>query len=375
MDLEPYVWNHFEEKYYALLLNLESSPVFYNDWIEKIQKMAKDCKALYFAVLANAASHISAMDDSSGMQQLAIRYYSISLENLARSITAAGKSQGYDTVLMVVIFLYLHGCIGLGTYEDIPCHLNAAIKIIKLQFLRRQDTVIRGTFDRLAVESVLYQIFLVTTSYWSKHSTLPRFDFDDMFWLDCENLLSRSTMFPGSSTSWNSPVLGVPISLFRLNIRLRQMYDHPDLNNDTTLARMKKDVTEWEEIIASTEPDGTDKQTICDDGMRMYVLVASLLVEELARKSTAASSQSDSANKWQLKSLLDIVRRREADKRWHRAFVANWPLYTAGFFVTSVDDMRLIRAAMEKRREASKVNVISRLKTDLERTWAHRGLS
>lgn len=59
-------------------------------------------------------------------------------------------------------------CLGKGTYTDIPPHLQAAVRVLSLRFFDASDNELQP-FDRLAFESVLYQIFLTSTV----HCELP----------------------------------------------------------------------------------------------------------------------------------------------------------------------------------------------------------
>src|ERR1700712_2090611 len=114
---------------------------------------------------------------------------------------------------------------GRGTYTDIPRHVNAAIRILRLRLMDRPFSIDRP-FDRLAVESVLYQIFLVTMGSWSHPAQLD-YQFDAGFWLRAENVLAQSMLFPGPSILTNSPVLGVPLAIFKLVLSIKQLRQSP----------------------------------------------------------------------------------------------------------------------------------------------------
>ena len=237
--------------------------------------------------------------------------------------------------------------------------------------------VITRPFDRLAVESVLYQIFLVTTNHWSRHSRKHDFVFDVKFWLDCEALLTRSTMFPGRSTSCNSPVLGIPIPLFKLNLTIKRMCDNLKLLTAETLAHLQHDTSYWEAALTLGREHCVVQRSLCDDATFLYILIASLLTEQLGHclKDEGASPPcSVSSNKWQLGGMLEILRRRHNDGGWHRTFVANWPVYSVGIFVRSPEDRTLVREAMRRRWARSNIYMCSRYMQDLEFFWGNTRL-
>ena len=267
---------------------------------------------------------------------------------------------------------------GEGSYQDIPFHLRAATRIIKLRLLHSPAFVITKPFDRLAVESVLFQIFLVTTAHWSKQSEKHDYVFDVKFWLDCESLLTRSTMFPGRSTSCNSPVLGIPVPLFKLNLTIKRICDNLHLLTSETLAHLKTDVSYWEAALTLGREHSAAQRSLCDDATFLYILIASLLVEQLELYHVTKGQRPPygvTSTHWQLEGMLSILRRRHDDEGWHRTFVANWPVYTVGVFVEEQEDIALVREAMRRRWARSNIYMCSRYMHDLEIVWGSSGRS
>lgn len=70
-----------------------------------------DDKSLRYAVLANAASHISIMDTNPDMESLALNYYSRAMKGLSGVLANANDPYlaSCDGFLMSVMLLYLHG--------------------------------------------------------------------------------------------------------------------------------------------------------------------------------------------------------------------------------------------------------------------------
>ncbi|KAF1847997.1 uncharacterized protein K460DRAFT_374944 [Cucurbitaria berberidis CBS 394.84] len=390
--LEVAISRHFIDKYYGFLLLPGCHPVFHLGWIHEIQELMINEKSLRFSVLANAASHIHNINDSSSMQQLALHYYSEALRGLASTLARPKSSRlaNHNGILMSVMLLYLHGCMGQATYLDIPPHLNAAIHILTLRLFNAPLNISRP-FDRLAVESVLYQIFLVSTGLWSDQTPLA--DFDHNFWMRAEKLLEQSVMFAGQSNSINSPVLGVPVPLFRLAIQAKHIYQVSPAYNMQALSELRSEVEAWEAIVlCDKEIDrlGVDElpnrhKSYYEDASYLYVLIISLLLEQISacsRMNASETHQQDllgrkppaaaAIDNWQIKKAIQIIKRYQDDNDWAGCYMGSWPVYTLGFFLIDPEHIEVIRQDLKRRWESTKFMQITRFRNDLEGVWAAR---
>ncbi|KAJ9640173.1 hypothetical protein H2204_003398 [Knufia peltigerae] len=379
-DLKPVISRHFIDIYYGLLILPNCHPEYYWGWINEIQELMVQHESLQYSVLANAASHIHFIDDSSQMQELALTYYSQALRGLSELLVKASQVENHNGLLMSVMLLYLHGCMGRGTYTDIPRHVNAAIRILTLRLLGSPKGISRP-FDRLAVESVLYQIFLVTTGSWSNPVELDT-RFDAKFWTQAEKLLSRSTLFPNRSMSFNSPVLGIPFSLFKLALSIRRLYQDPVGPDVQTLDEHKAELEYWEcALLCDQDLDeiGVDEEPNCapqiyKDAAFLYILNASMLLEQLVQGHDSSGPPSaHDVSSWQLGKARAILQIHRRDDEWARCFIGNWPTYTLGFFMSSPEDIDLVRSDLRRRWNFMQFGQIGRFTTDLETTWTKRG--
>jgi hypothetical protein len=239
---------------------------------------------------------------------------------------------------------------------------------------------ISRSFDRLAVESVLYQIFLVTAGLWSDPVGLD-YNFDSEFWTDAERLLERSVLFPGQSNVLNSPVLGVPVTLFRLVLSLKGQYQRRWQHSQAALDQIKTEVQEWEALMLSDleldwlseDEQQNGKHIYNRDGSYLYILIASLLVEQLSRNERSAGpphiAPSDS---WQVRKAVQILGALQHDDSWANCYLGNWPVYTLGFFMNSPGDRALVRVDLQRRWELTKFGQVARFSHDLADTWAAR---
>lgn len=245
-------------------------------------------------------------------------------------------------------------------------------------------------FDHLALESVLYQMFLTSTVLWSDDAPLAEFDLE--FWLKAEQLLDASVMFPNKPNSINSPVLGVPIALFRLAIQTKQACQHPGLQSVIEMERLYDEIREWEAIVLG--PHGVElapkddafgrQQTYYDGATHLYILVVSLLFEQVQRLLETGSVPESQVTRlpetvprhtWQVQKALRILSHFGHDDDWASSYIGNWPIYTLGFFLDNTSDINLIQNEMDRRWSMTKFMQISRFRNDLEAAWSGRGFS
>jgi hypothetical protein len=266
---------------------------------------------------------------------------------------------------------------GKGTYSDIPRHVNATTRILRMRLMDQSAPPIQHPFDRLAVESVLYQIFLVTVGSWSNPLELD-YRFDAAFWLQAEKLLARSTGFPDVPAISNSPVLGVPLALFKLVLSVKQLWQSPLRYDEETLADLKAELAVWERFIADQDASSTEhcKQDdpIYRDATHLYVLVASLLAGQLSEQSLGETQLPGPApqGSWQIQRAMKILRDHENDDDWAGCYIGNWPVYTLGFFVSSPEDVETVRRDLQRGWNSMRFSQLERFRDDLERTWSQR---
>ncbi|KAM5371429.1 hypothetical protein ACJA88_009416 [Fusarium oxysporum] len=204
--LELRVSDHFSDKYFSLLLLPDCYRGFHDGWLTEIKQLMVTHKSLYYSVLACAASHIFLTDSVWEMHPIALSYYAEGVKELQLLLGKVSQYENHDALLMSVMLLYLHGCLGWGTHSDVAQHVNAATRIVTLRLLNK-PVGIQRLFDRLALESVIYQQFLLSTGLWSESSQCD-FVFNPDFWDSVEKLLDRSTLLSGAPWNVESPILG-----------------------------------------------------------------------------------------------------------------------------------------------------------------------
>jgi hypothetical protein len=288
---------------------------------------------------------------------------------------------------------------GRGTYFDIPRHLNAATHVLALRLFKEAPTKL-SPFDRLAVEGVLYQVFLASTGLWLDEDVNHRVDFgfDLQFWLQAEQWLDHSKFFPGQSHSTNSPVLGVPVSLFRLVLTLKKMYQGAVLYDDGTLHELRSEIEIWEGLVLRDEETDelsdtekrNHKHSFYKSASYLFILIISLQGEQLSQPRVTPDRDTDDSedqtkprsrpplaadpDSWQIQKAVQILKSHENDDEWASCFIGNWPVYSIGFFMARSEHVQLARNDLRRRWDLTKFNQVARFCNDLEKTWEQRGL-
>ncbi len=212
--------------------------------------------------------------------------------------------------------------------------------------------------------------------------------------MQAEKLLEQSVLFPDQSESSNSPVLGIPASLYRLAVQAKQMLQHPQTVDRFTLDKLRNEVEMWEGVILCSRKEEQPlesnvdalREKYCEQTKLLFALIISLLSEQIVAIWNADdSSLADEMNSgdkyapssalpdcWQVQKALEIIKGLQDDDGWLRCYVGNWPVYTIGFFLSDPEHIDIIRTDMKRRWELTKFTQIPRFLPDLESVWAFR---
>ena len=269
---------------------------------------------------------------------------------------------------------------GTSSCPDVPNHLNAAIRILKLRLLNRNLSICRP-FDFLAVESVLYQIFLAATGSWVK-TTSFQFSFDATFWSQAEKFLVQYALCFSRSISYSSPILGIPPTLFRLFVSIKQIYQDPSRHDRQLLDQSRIMLGKWE--MAASRDQDLDSQSrwnassrhsvYCKEVTYLYICVGSLLVEKLLQDGSSSElPQPVPRDKWQVSKALQILQNRHNEDDWARYYIGTWPVYTLGFSICASEDIEIVRSDIRRRWEITRFAHTLHFSKDLESVWSSRG--
>lgn len=390
-DLEVAIARHFVDDFYPRLISLDCDQQFRLEWLRSIQESMPHCAGLRYSVLANAASHLFLAGESSRMQDLALRYYTRSLRGLGTAISRSDTNEwkcGRNDILTSMIFLYLHGNMGNGTYDDTSTHANAAVQVVERRFFQSgAENDLQEPTDRLVVESVVYQIFQLEMGFWSDDRDKGlSYRFDPRFWLKCERLLRSSSKFPELPDASSSPVLGIPMAVYKMMLMIRRLWTMDPRPPDfyKSLCQLEIELDSWKQVeslrsqneqsTASCQPPLlAPSDTIVGHATTIMVTCASLLMNQLRSQPSGfpVALANDECGR-DVETLMFILRYRKGDQRWASCYVGTYPVYVAGYFMRSEEEIDLVRADMQQRFVNLHWGQVSRYWEDLETVWRSR---
>lgn len=240
--------------------------------------------------------------------------------------------------------------------------------------LFKSPTAIMNPFIKLALESVLNQIFLISTGLWSD-DTASQTTFDSCFWSTAEKLLVGCDPNSKQLVNANSPILGIPVALFRLAMSVKQFYQGTLRPLEVALSRLNDELESWEVLVRDpqlanvwTRHASTSSKYRCfQDVAALMILVISLLFEQVLRGKTANRFPLKAANNsWQITMAREVLQRNRQEEKWSLCFIGTWPVYTLGFLMSDDADIQLVKDDLDRRWHRTKFSQAQRYRKDLE---------
>ncbi|KAF5253339.1 hypothetical protein FANTH_1751 [Fusarium anthophilum] len=369
-DLEWTLFHEFGRRGTPLLLLPNCSSVFHKTWHTAIHTIMVSRKTLSPALMACATSFVS-IRGPPGMCRVSHQYYTDSLARLADSLCQDSPEKD-DNILVTIVLLYAFNLIsGSSSWDDQPQHVSAAIKIIVSRIMNVTSTDLTA-FLRLALESVLYEVFLLNNGLWSSaNSYISLQSLDPEVWARSEKLLEHPRNLDFHLLSLNSPVLGMPLAVMRLATVLGQLCLGRESANMEDLPKLQAEVTTWEDFAlqAAEQTDASDM--LNRDANCLYAMITSILMQHLmAYGPNTGLPRVSPTNSWQACMALQILSRRAGDRRWSECFIGTWPVYALGFLLSDGKDRDIVRRDMQSRRELTGFWIVKRFQEDLERFWS-----
>ncbi|KAF4442594.1 hypothetical protein FACUT_1906 [Fusarium acutatum] len=370
-DIEWTLFREFGHQGTPLLLLPHCSSVFHKTWYTAIRTIMVSRKTLSSALMACATSFVSIRGGPPGLCQVSHQYYTDSLARLADSL-CQGSPEKDDDILITIVLLYAFNFIsGSCSWDDQPQHVSAAIKIIISRILNATSADLT-TFLRLALESVLYQVFLLNNGLWSSTTSyISLHSLDSEFWARSEKLLEHPTNLDFSLLSINSPVLGMPLAVMRLATFLGQLCLGREFANMEDLVKLRAEVTTWEDFALQAVEQTDASDALNRDANCLYAMISSILMQHLmAFGPNTGLPRVSPTDSWQACTALQILSRRAGDHRWSECFIGTWPVYALGFLLSDDKDRDVVRRDMQRRRELTGFWIVKRFQEDLEGSWA-----
>jgi hypothetical protein len=305
------------------------------------------------------------------MCHVSLQYYTDSLANLAASL-CNGSPETDDGILLAIVLLYAHNFMSGSSYQDLPQHVSAAMRIVISRILNATASGALSSFDHMTLESVLYQVFLLNTGLWSSAMSYePLRPLNSEFWDRSEELLDHPANLSFALLSLNSPVLGVPVSLMRLAMFLGQLCLGRQSGTMEDLKKLQTKVAAREEsaLQAMAEIDAPD--TLNRDANCLYAMVSSILIQHLvAFGPRTGFPKVRCLDNWQTRIALNILCRRSGDPHWSASHIGTWPVYAMGFLLDDHKERDIVRRDMQTRQDLTGFWIVKRFQEDLESSWA-----
>ena len=265
---------------------------------------------------------------------------------------------------------------------DARKHVAGAMKLLNVRYDGGASLCAARTFERVIAESVMYQALLLAT----RSPFNPYFNIDSSFFSRTADILE-----PGAHRDFtaanNSPVLGAPISLYRLIMDTIDLHKNPRGPAPGELIRMRAEMGFWESLVVNEGTPGfksplTNSLNIYV--VTLYILAASLLLEWVVCSSANRShvdvialrdqgyEGAGGGSSWQIDRAIAIVRKPEAFRVIARCFLASWPMQILGYAVGEEGDVATVRSMLKAMRARMGYGEIQRILEELEEIWEKR---
>ncbi|KAL2862795.1 Zn(II)2Cys6 transcription factor [Aspergillus lucknowensis] len=379
-DLEYKLFHHFCDNFISTLLLPNSHPGFRRDYCTFLGGLSLQFETVRSGILACSAINLYMLTNDERLRSASLTYYAhaILIVNKALENFNSLIDKPSDDIVNAIIYLYIYSLWGLDAAEDASKHVMGAVHAVNLRYDRSQNAFsMSRASDRVTAESVLYQSCLLAI----RRPFLADFKVDDDLIMRVECTL-QSLTFLDASAAANSPVLGVPLELYRLILSIIRLTSSRVPPNQVARSQLQGKISVWESTICdfgdSTGNIPTERlqQDLSSLALVLYVLAASLLLDlaltMMEQKQTSMAGLPRLGFRWQLQTALGILRCPECNGQWTRCFLAPWPLQIFGYVVEEEKDISLVRSTLHKTREHTGYGEVTRLLGELAPIWRDR---
>ncbi|KIW74046.1 hypothetical protein PV04_02114 [Phialophora macrospora] len=393
------LFNYYLDRFLRLVLLPRAHPGFYFSYRSEIAPLILHCDSVKFAILACCASNRFMFGKDVQFRENSLKYYSRAVKEVNQALAKLTSDHDCpgDPLLVTVQYLYIYTLWGPDTVNDAPKHVAGAMKLLTLRYKNASDSVdMSSAYDRVLVESVLYQSFLLAM----RNPFSPNFPIDSYFLERTEEVLESLTFWEASAAA-NSPVLGIPIPLYRLLLNVVQYGKTPSQTSLVVGAELKAQMRSWEELVLEVE-EPNQSPTVTGppehphwDAVALYILAGSLLLDWIMEMFESPSSQPNFPTpirrystsipdispispptppppRWQLFYALSILRRPSRKNSWTRCYLSSWPTMVLGYAVDNDEDVGLIKQVLCSMRHCLGYGEVERILAELEVTWSQR---
>lgn len=220
-----------------------------------------------------------------------------------------------------------------------------ALQLVKRRLVRSPKS---KSFNCLAIESVLYQIFRISAFASFAADVSVGHDFYMQARLALQDLA-----YPDESAEANTPVIGMPVQLQEFIVRLTAFTRGTCQDQDG--ASLMEEMARWEEKIGVRDTRQIDLyQSNFQLATAVYVLAASLIIDHFIQEGSCLlddkstiPQQTDS--RWQVREGVAILKSSPFSGYWTRCFLGCWPALALGLAASTEDEVAAIRNDIQQR--------------------------
>ncbi|KAF5643646.1 general amidase [Fusarium sp. NRRL 25303] len=378
-EIEFELMHHFYNFHFDSLTLPTKDKSYFFQCQSDLMDMMTHSRSVKYAILANCASNKHVLMSNDRYRLIALRYYTEAMRGLNQELEDFCPSDTYrhSCLSTVASFLYVYDFWNLDIMSDPRPHVVGAVKLLSL---KNQDnsslrTAIQS-YDRVNIESVLYQGFLLSI----RRPFRPDFRLDTNFITHAEDLL-RSYDNANPSFAEPSIILGVPTSLYRLILRIIDSSNVPRSNLSDHLQGLKVELQYWEQLLFDDE--NSEKGQHGDSRFNDLIIIATSLLFDLITETLASNDDTiylvSSARewdgkpwRWQLDLATNILQCPEEHQKWSGCYLGAWPLLILGYGARSLEEITLVKDVLRKMQERIGYGEVQRIRDELDEITTYK---
>ncbi|EWG45885.1 hypothetical protein FVEG_15880 [Fusarium verticillioides 7600] len=379
-EIEFELVHHFYSFHFnSLTLPTKDKSYFFQCQSDLMDMMSHN-KTVKYAILANCASNKHTLMNNDRYRLIALRYYTEAMRGLNQELVDFCPSDAYrhSCLLTVASYLYVYNFWSLDVMSDPRPHVVGAVKLLSLR--NRDNSSLKPfiqSWDRVNVESVLYQGFLLSI----RRPFRPEFRLESEFISHAEDLL-RSYDDANPSSAKPNIVLGVPTSLYRLILRIIDSYSVPRTDLSDYLKGLKAELQYWEQLLFDDE-DSQNIQNGDSSFNDLMIIATSLLFDLITETLTStddsiypefsAGEEDGKPWRWQLNLAMNILQCPEEHQKWSGCYLGAWPLLILGYGARSLEEITLVKEVLTRMQQRIGYGEVQRIRDELDEITTYKG--
>ena len=207
----------------------------------------------------------------------------------------------------------------------------------------------------------------------------PNFHVDSEFIHQAQVLLDY-LRFEEAGVAGNSPVLGLPLELYRLILDIIAYFGSAT-RDALSLIRLQDQVKHWEQALNIAEDCDNDAllpENPHTEVIALYTLTTSLLLDLMhfhkpqVEGKALGSVWESGGHHWQASRVLAMFAGCTNYSRWTHCYIMLWPILIVGYAVQDAGDISLVTKVLGDMRKSMGYGEVQRVHDELDRFWSTR---